>query len=55
MGLVIDMIQPGDKTFAHAERTVLAIDEQVSKLLENKRLDVAVTGDQPELTLMDQE
>ncbi len=55
IGLVIDTIQPGDATFAHAEKTVLAIDEQVSRLLENKRLDVAVTGDQPELTLMDQQ
>ena len=35
-------------------KTVLAIDEQVSELLANQKLDVEVTGDQPELTLMEQ-
>ena len=54
IGLAIDTIQPSDATFAHAERTVLAIDEQISRLLANKKLDVEVTGDQPELTLMEQ-
>ncbi len=55
IGLVIDTIQPGDTTFAHAEKTVLAIDEQVSRLLANKKLDVEVTGEEPELTLMEQQ
>ena len=36
-------------------KTVLAIDEQVSELLANQKLDVEVTGDQPELTLMEQQ
>jgi len=36
-------------------KTVLAIDEQVSELLANQKLDVDVTGDQPELTLMEQQ
>jgi hypothetical protein len=53
IGFAIDTVQPGDETFAHAEKTVLAIDEQISRLLANKKLDVEVTGDQPELTLME--
>ncbi len=54
-GLVIGTIQPGDETFAHAEKTVLAIDEQISELLTNKKLDVDATGDQPELRLTEQQ
>ena len=54
-GLAIGTVQPGDETFAHAEKTVLAIDEQISGLLANKKLDVKVTGDQPELTLLEQQ
>ena len=52
--LAIGTAQPSDATFAHAEKTVLAIDEQISKLLANKKLDVKVTGDQPKLKLMEQ-
>ena len=55
IGLKIDTIQPGDATFDHAEKTVLAFDEQISKLLANKKLDVEVTGEEPELTLMEQQ
>ncbi len=55
IGLTIDTAQPGEETFAHAERTVLAIDEQISRLLANKKLDVEVTGEEPELTLMEQQ
>ncbi len=54
-GLEIDTVQPGDETFAHSEKTVLAIDEQVSELLANNKLDVDATGDQPELRLMEQQ
>ncbi len=53
-GLEIDTVQPGDTTFDHAEKTVLAIDEQVSRLLTNQRLVVDVTGDIPKLKLMQQ-
>ncbi len=53
-GLQIDTVRPGDATFDHAEKTVLAIDEQISRLLANKNLDVVVTGDEPELRLMEQ-
>ncbi len=55
IGLTIDTAQPGDATFAHAEKTVIAFDEQISRLLANKKLDVEVTGDRPELTLMEQQ
>ncbi len=55
IGLAIDTVRPGDATFDHAEKTVLAIDEQVSKLLANQRMDVDVTGDKPELTLIEQQ
>ena len=54
LGLEIDTVQPGDATFDHAEKPVLAIDEQISRLLANKKPDVDVTGDEPELTLMEQ-
>ena len=52
--LAIDTVQPGDATFDHAEKIVLAIDEQISGLLANKKLDVDVTGDQPKLKLRKQ-
>ena len=55
IGFAIDTVQPGDETFAHAEKTVLAIDEQISEWLANKRLDVEFTGDEPELTLTEQQ
>ena len=37
------------------KKTVLAIDEQVSELLANNKLDVDATGDQPELKLTEQQ
>ncbi len=47
IGLAIDTVRPGDATFDHAEKTVLAIDEQISRWLANKKLDVEFTCDQP--------
>ena len=49
--LEIDTARPGDTTFDHAEKVVLAIDEQVSELLADMKLDVKVTG---ELVLIEQ-
>ena len=49
--LKIDTPRPGDTTFDHAEKVVLAIDEQVSELLADMKLDVKVTG---ELVLIEQ-
>ena len=51
--LATDTVRPGDTTFTHAEKTVLAIDDQISRLLENNKLDVNVTDDQPELIMID--
>ncbi len=53
-GLAMDTVQPGDTTFAHAERTVLAIDAQISESLADKRLDLHVEDDQPELAIVEQ-
>ncbi len=50
----IDTPRPGDTTFDHEEKVVLAIDEQVSELLANMKLDVEVTGEEPELVLIEQ-
>ncbi len=54
LGLIIDTVQPGDTTFAHAERTVLAIDAQISESLADKRLDLDVVDDQPQLVIVKQ-
>ncbi len=40
LGLEMNTVQPGDTTFAHAEKTVLAIDEQISESLADQKLDV---------------
>ncbi len=54
LGLEIDTVKPGDTTFAHAERSVLAIDAQISESLADKRLDLHVEDDQPELVFVEQ-
>ncbi len=54
LGGVIDTVEPGDTTFAHAEKTVLAIDAQISKSLADKTLDLHVEIDQPELVIVKQ-
>ncbi len=52
--LEIGTVQPGDTTFDHAEKTVLAIDEQVSELLADMQLDVKVMGEESQLVLIEQ-
>ena len=52
--LKTDTVRPGDTTFAHAERTVLAIDAQISGSFADKRLDLHVVDDQPELVIVEQ-
>ncbi len=54
LGLIIDTVQPGDTTFAHAERTVLVIDTQISESLADKRLDLHVQYDEAELVFVKQ-
>ena len=51
--LEIDTARPDDTTFNHGEKVVLAIDEQASELLADMKLDVKVTGEEPELVLIE--
>ncbi len=51
--LGIDKVRSGDTTFDHLEKVVFAIDVQVSKLLADKKLDVKVRGEKPELILIE--
>ena len=51
--LGIDTVRPGDTTFDHLEKVVLAIDEQVSKLLADRKLDVNISGEKSELILIE--
>ncbi len=52
--LGIDIVRPGDTTFDHGGKVVLAIDEQLSELLADSKLDVQVTGEESNLVLMEQ-
>ncbi len=51
--LEIDVPRSGDTTFDHLERVVLAIDEQVSEFLADRKLDVTVRDEKPELILIE--
>jgi len=53
LGLEMNTVQPGDTTFAHAEKIVLAIDEQISEMLSDQKLDVKLIGEEPELVLIE--
>ena len=53
-GFTFDTEQPGDTTFAHAERTVLVIDAQISESLADHRLDLHVEDDRPHLKIVKQ-
>ena len=46
----LDSERPGDSTFTHEERTVLAIDPELSKTLSDKTLDVQQTEEGPQLS-----
>ena len=50
----IDRVRPGDTTFDHGEKVVLAIDEQVSELLADWKLDVQGMGEESKLVLIEQ-
>ena len=52
--LGIDIVRPGDTTFDHGGKVVLAIDEQASKLLADRKLDLRVTGEESQLVLIEQ-
>lgn len=51
LALGLDNERPGDATYAHGERTVLLLDEQVTQLLADKTLDVEDTAEGPRLAL----
>lgn len=52
LALRLDNERPGDTTFAHGEKTVLALDSQVAEALSEKTLDVQPTPEgQPQLAL----
>ena len=53
VNLEIDTVRSGDTTFDHGEKAVLAIDDEVSELLADMKLDVKVTGEDPELVLIE--
>jgi len=52
--LGIDIVRPGDTTFDHGGKVVLAIDEQASELLADMQLDVKVMGEESQLVLIEQ-
>ena len=49
----IDMVRPGDSTLYHGEKVVLVIDEQVSELLADSKLDVQGMGEESKLVLIE--
>ena len=51
--LEYDTARPGDTTFDHEGIVVLVIDEQVSGILADMKLDVKVTGEESKLVLID--
>ena len=53
IGLEIDTVQLGDSTFAHDERIVLVIDEEVSESVADITLDALVEGDSSDLVLIE--
>ena len=53
IGLEIDTVQPGDSTFAHDEKIVLVIDEEVSESVADITLDALVEGDSADLVLIE--
>ena len=48
----MDSARPGDATFAHAERTILVLDAEVSDALGEAILDVRPTDNGPNLVLL---
>ena len=53
IGLEIDTVQSGDSTFAHDEKIVLVIDEEVSESVADITLDALVEGDSSDLVLIE--
>ncbi len=51
--LGVDRVRPGDSTLYHGEKVVLVIDEQVSELLADSKLDVQGMGEESKLVLIE--
>lgn len=51
LSLQLDDEKPGDATFNHEGRTVLVVDEDISKILDGKTLDLEESEEGPKLTL----
>lgn len=51
LSLQLDDEKPGDSTFNHDGRTVLVVDEDISKILDGKTLDLEESEEGPKLTL----
>ena len=48
----LDSARPGDTAYDHDGKTVLVLDEEVSKALADRKLDVLDDGTGPRLTLV---
>ncbi len=53
LALQLGSEQPGDTTFSHGERIVLAMDAPIAEALADKTLDVYSTPEGPQLTICD--
>lgn len=51
LAMQLSQAQPGDTTFDHGEKTVLALDAAISDSLSEHTLDVQPTQQGPQLTL----
>mgnify|MGYP006969501697 CR=1 FL=1 len=48
----VDQVQPGDTTFEHGDKTILALQPAVNDALAEKSLDLQPSQDGPQLTLV---
>jgi Fe-S cluster assembly iron-binding protein IscA len=51
LALAFGSKEPGDTTYEHEGRTVLVIDEQLAKQLDDRKVDVDGAGDKAQLVL----
>lgn len=51
LAVQLDNVRPGDQTFEHDEKTILALDPQVSEALADRTLDVQDTEQGPQLAI----
>jgi Fe-S cluster assembly iron-binding protein IscA len=51
LAMQLDNVRPGDTTFEHEEKPVLAMDTRVAEALDGRTLDVQSTEEGPRLAL----